>query len=70
MKVGDKVLYLHSFELYTEVGIVKSLSEKSCLLTIQDSAFRGGEYRKKYEELISFTALGIDNLSEAKRVDL
>ncbi len=58
---GDKVLYLHSMEMYTEVGIVKSLSAKSCLLAIKENRFGQTEYRKKYEELISLTALGLDH---------
>ena len=59
LRVGDKVLYLHSMEMYTEVGVVKSLSEKSCLLTIKENRFGQTEYRKKYDELISLTALGV-----------
>lgn len=64
LHIGDKVLYLHSLEMYTEVGIVKSLAAKSCLLTIQSKRFRKDEYRKKYEELISLSALNIDCIPE------
>ena len=60
--VGDKVLYLHSMEMFADIGIVKSISEKSCLLSIKSNRFRQDDYRKKHEELISLTALGIEEL--------
>lgn len=62
LQIGDKVLYLHPLEMYAEVGVVKSLSAKSCLLSITHNRFDQTEYRKKYEELISLTALGIEKL--------
>ena len=62
--IGDKVLFLHSLEMYAEVGVVKSLASKSCLLTIKPNRFRKNEYRKKYEELISLSALNIKHIPE------
>ena len=62
LRVGDTVLFLHALEMYTEVGVVKSLAAKSCLLSIECNRFGQKEYRKKYEELISLTALGIDKI--------
>ena len=62
LHIGDKVLYLHPYEMYAEVGIVKSMAAKSCLLSIEKKQFRQDEYRKKYEELISLTALGIEGI--------
>ena len=66
LRVGDNVLFLHALEIYAEVGIVKSLAAKSCLLSIECNRFGQKEYRKKYEELISLTALGIDNIPTRK----
>lgn len=62
LHLGDKVLYLHPLEMYAEVGIVKSMAAKSCLLSIEKNRFGQGEYRKKYSELISLTALGIEKI--------
>ena len=62
LKLGDSVLFLHPMEFYAEIGIVKKLAAKSCLLSIQENRFGQAEYRKKYEELISLTAIGKENL--------
>ena len=62
LSVGDKVLFLHAKEMYAEIGIIKSMTAKSCLLTIEPNRFRQNEYRKKYNELISLTALGIETI--------
>ena len=66
LRVGDNVLFLHALEMYAEVGIVKSLAAKSCLLSIECNRFGQKEYRKKYEELISLTALRIDKFPTKK----
>ena len=60
IRVGDKVLYLHPKEMYCEVGTVKSMASKSCLMAVEKNRFGQMEYRKKYEELISLTALNIE----------
>ena len=39
LRVGDNVLFLHALEMYAEVGIVKSLAAKSCLLSIECNRF-------------------------------
>ena len=57
LHTGDMVLYRHPMEYYAEVGIVKKLAAKSCLLEIKPNRFGETEYRKKYEELVSLTAL-------------
>ena len=62
LRVGDNALFLHALEMYAEVGVVKKLAAKSCLLSIECNRFGQKEYRKKYEELISLTALGIDKI--------
>ena len=62
LNVGDKVLFLHSMEMFAEIGTVQKLSPKSCLLSIQQNRFGQTEYRKKYEEIISLTAIGKDNI--------
>lgn len=62
LHLGDKVLFLHPMEFYAEIGIVKKLAAKSCLLSISANRFGQTEYRKKYEELISLTAIGKENL--------
>ena len=59
---GDKVLFLHSMEFYAEIGTVKKLATKTCLLTIPENRFGQTEYRKKYEELISLTAIEREDL--------
>lgn len=64
LSIGDKVLFLHAKEMYAEVGIIKSMTEKSCLLTIEPNRFRQSEYRKKYNEIISLTALHIEKVSK------
>lgn len=69
LHIGDQVLYLHSMEMYTQIGTVKKLSAKSCLLSIKKNRFGQTEYRKKYEEIISLTAIGKENLSMAGRED-
>lgn len=51
LNIGDKVLFLHSMEMYTEVGVVKSMTEKSCLLTIKPNRFGQNEYRKNLMNL-------------------
>ncbi len=62
LQVGDRVLFLRSMKMYAEIGIVKSLAQKSCLLAFQAKYSNKTEYRKKYEEVISLTAIGKDNL--------
>ena len=62
LNIGDKVLFLHSMEMFAEIGIVKKLTPKSCLLYIKENRFHQTEYRKKYEEIISLTALGKENI--------
>jgi len=62
LSIGDKVLFLHAKEMYAEEGIINSMTEKSCLLTIELNRFGQTEYRKKYNELISLTALGIEKI--------
>lgn len=62
LHIGDRVLYLHSLEMYAEIGVVKSLSPKSCLLSIERNRFGQVEYRKKYEELISLTGLSVPRM--------
>lgn len=63
LHIGDRVLYLHAMEMFATVGVIKSLAEKTCLLLIEKNRFGQIEYRKKYEELISLTALGIEKVS-------
>ena len=60
LHIGDRVLFLHAREFLTEVGIVKKLSPKTCLLSIKRNRFGQEEYKKKYEEIISLTAIGYD----------
>lgn len=62
LHVGDRVLYLHALEMYADIGIVKKLSTKTCLLTINRNRFGQEEYRKKFEEVISLAALGIEKI--------
>lgn len=62
LRIGDKVLFLHRMEMYAEIGTVKSMTDKSCLLAIKQNRFGQAEYRKKYEELISLTAIGKEDL--------
>jgi hypothetical protein len=62
LHVGDKVLYLHTMEMFADVGIVKSMAKNSCLLSIKENRFGQTEYRKKYAEIISLTALGIEQI--------
>lgn len=62
LNVGDKVLYLHTMEMFADVGIVKSMAKNSCLLSIKENRFGQTEYRKKYAEIISLTALGIEQI--------
>lgn len=62
LHIDDKVLYRHPMEFYAEIGTVKKLAEKSCLLTIQENRFGQTEYRRKYEEIISLTAIGKGDL--------
>ena len=62
LHVGDKVLFLHAMEFYAEIGVVKKLTPKSCLLSIAENRFGQTEYRKKFEELISLTAIGREDL--------
>ena len=70
LQVGDKVLYLHPMEMCAEIGIVKKLTAKSCLLSIRKNRFNQEEYRKKYEEIISLTALGKgDMVLDPRRFD-
>ena len=64
LHVGDKVLYLHVKEIYAEVGVIKKITAKSCLLSIKRNRFGQEEYRKKCEELISLSALGIEQIPE------
>ena len=52
LNIGDRVLFLHSKESQAEIGIIKSFSEKTCLMSINRNRFGQEEYRKKYEELI------------------
>jgi hypothetical protein len=60
--IGDKVLYLHRLEMYVEIGTVKKLTEKTCLLAIDSNRFNQIEYRKRYEEIISLSAINKDQL--------
>ena len=62
LQQGDKVLFLHPMEFYAEIGIVKKLAAKSCLLSIREKRLGQTEYRKKYEELVSLTAIDKENL--------
>jgi hypothetical protein len=57
LRIGDKVLYRHPMEYYAEIGIVKKLTAKSCLLEITPNRFGETEYRKKFNEIISLTAI-------------
>ena len=67
LHIGDKVMYMHRLERDAETGVVKSMTDKSCLLSIQENWFGQTEYRKKYEELISLTALGKEDFTPAPR---
>lgn len=69
LHVGDKVLFLHAMEMYTEIGTVKKLAAKTCLLEIAENRFGQTEYRKKYEEIISLTALGKEDLITTRLYD-
>ena len=62
LNIGDKVLFLHPMEMYAEIGTIKKMSPKSCLLDIKENRFQQTEYRKKYEEIISLTALGKEDI--------
>ena len=62
LHVGDKVLYRHPLEYYAEIGTVKKLAAKSCLLEITPNRFGETEYRKKFNEILSLTALGQEML--------
>ena len=64
--IGDQVLFLHPMEQYAEIGTIKSMAAKSCLLDIELNRFGKTEYRKKYEEIISLTAIGKENLKIEK----
>ena len=66
IKEGDKVLFLHPMEMYVEIGVVKKLSPQSCLLSINKNRFGQTEYRKKYNELISLTALSKEDIGIKK----
>jgi hypothetical protein len=58
LRHGDKVLYRHPMEFYAEMGTVKQLAAKSCLLEITPNRFGETECRKKFNEIISLTAIG------------
>lgn len=62
LHVGDKVLYRHPLEYYAEIGTVKKLATKSCLLEITPNRLGETEYRKKFDEIISLTALDLEAL--------
>ena len=62
LHIGDKVLYRHPMEFYAEIGTVKKLAVKSCLLEIAPNRFSETEYRKKFDEIISLTALDLETL--------
>ena len=63
LHVSDKVLYRHAMEIFAEIGTVKKLTAKTCLLTIDKNRFNQTEYRKKYGEIISLTALGKEDIT-------
>ena len=52
-----------------EVGLVSKLTQKSCLLTIKPTSFRSSVYRKIYGEILSLTALGLDEKVINRKVD-
>ena len=67
LHIGDQVLFLRMLEMYTEIGIVKKMAAKTCLLSIAKSRFDQTEYRKKYNEVISLTALGKEDFDFSNR---
>lgn len=54
LHVGDKVLFLHPMEFYAEIGTVKKLTAKSCLLSIAENRFGQTEYRKNTKSLFPY----------------
>ena len=69
VNIGDKVLFLHKLEMDAEVGIVSKLTQKSCLLTIKPNRVRQNSYRKPYGEIVSLTALGLNETVINRRFD-
>ena len=69
VNIGDKVLFLHKLEIDTEVGIVSKLTQKSCLLTIRLNRHGQDSYRKAYREIVSLTALGLDETIINRKFD-
>ena len=64
LQIGDKVLYLHHMEMFAQVGIIKNMGKRTCLLSTNKNRFGQTEYRKKYEEIISLAYLGIDKVGK------
>lgn len=60
VNVGDKVLFLHSKEMYSEVGTVTKLAPKMYVFDIQPNRFGQCSYKKPYAEIISLSALSLD----------
>ena len=58
--LGDKVLYLHRMEIFTEIGVVSKLAAKTCIFNIKLNRFNQTSYKKPYGEIISLTALDLD----------
>ena len=57
LEIGDEVLYVHAKEYLGNIGTLKSMSDKTCLLSIKKNRFNQTEYRKQYKEVISLSAL-------------
>ena len=58
--VGDKVLYLHSHEMYVNTGVVTRLAPKTCIFECRLNRFGQSSYKKPYKEIISLSALQLD----------
>lgn len=61
IQVGDSVLFLHRMEMYTQIGRVTKLAPKTCIFDVEQNRFNQTTYKKPYSEIISLTALGLDN---------
>lgn len=60
ISIGDQILYLHRMEMYSSVGVVKKLASKNCIMDIPKNRFNKSSYKSPYKEIISLTALGLN----------
>ncbi|NCA92491.1 hypothetical protein EOM82_04475 [bacterium] len=62
ISIGDKVLYLHSKEMRVAIGTVQKLCPKLCALEITENRFGQTEYKAKYGEILSLSAIGKEHI--------